>query len=118
MDLKVLSDDGDVLRLEMTSGIVEGALVPDPAPFERVLGPDGYARTVLMSLAEVSLIDSRCMGWLLIIHGRFCKAGGKLVVHSIPPHAMEIVEVFRFELVFHIAEDEAAALEMLRAADS
>jgi len=118
MDLKVLSDDGDVLRLALTSGIVEGALVPDTAPFERLLGRDGYARTVLMSLAQVNLIDSRCMGWLLIVHQRFREAGGKLVVHSIPPHAMEIVEILRFELVFHIAEDEAAALEMLRAADS
>jgi len=78
MDLKVLSDDGDVLRLALTSGIVEGALVPDTAPFERLLGRDGYARTVLMSLAQVNLIDSRCMGWLLIVHQRFREAGGKL----------------------------------------
>ncbi len=62
MDLKVLSDDGAVLRLEMTSGLVEGGLIPAPTPLELLLGPDGYARNVLMSLAEVNLIDTRCLG--------------------------------------------------------
>lgn len=114
MDLKLLSDDGDVLRVEMTSGIVQGDYTPDLTPFEDLLGPDRYARNVLMSMSETTLIDSRCLGWLLIVQNRFCEDGGKLVVHTVPPHVMEMLQVLRFELVLQIAEDETAALELLR----
>lgn len=117
MDLKLLSDDGDVLRVELTSGIVQGDFTPDLTPFENLLGPDRYRRKVLMSMSETALIDSRCLSWLLIVHKRFCEEGGKLVVHSVPPHVMEILGVLRFELVFQIAEDEAAALKLLRQED-
>jgi len=68
-----------------------------------------------MSLAEVTLIDTRCLGWLVMIHRRFCEAGGKLVVHSIRPQVTEILEVLRFELILDLAEDETAALGLLRA---
>jgi len=115
MDLKVLSDDGDVLRLKMTSGIVQEGFIPDlTTPLEDLLGPSGYARNVLVSLAEVPFVDSRCLGWLMMIHRRFCEAGGRLIFHSSPPSVTEALQILRFERVFRIAEDETAALEMLR----
>ena len=87
---------------------------PALKPFEDLLGPDGYTRSVLVSLAEITYIDSSCLGWLLINHKRFCAAGGRLVVHSIPPSVMEILGLVRFELVLYVAEDEQAALTFLR----
>ena len=113
MDLKLLSDDGDVLRVEMTSGIVQGDYTPDLKPFEDLLGPLRYARNVLMSMAETTLIDSRCLGWLLTIHKRFNESGGRLVMHSVRPEVLEIMSVLRFEVILSIAEDEAGALELL-----
>ena len=117
MDVRRVSDDGNVLRLEAAAGFIRGDLLPDLRLFEDLLGPDGYARKVSLSLAEISLIDTFRMSWLLIIHKRFCQAGGKLVVHSIRPRVMEFLGVVRFECVLYLAEDEAAALELLRSED-
>jgi hypothetical protein len=117
MDVTLVADEGDVLRLEVVGGSVPGDLLPDVRPFEGLLGPDGYARKVALSLAEIALIDTFRMSWLLIIHKRFCEAGGKLVVHSIRPPVMEFLGVVRFECVLYLAEDEAAALELLRRED-
>jgi len=114
MDLKLISDDGDVLRVEMLGPIVESVMTPDLKPFEDLLGPQGYTRTVLVSMAEITLIDSRGLSWLLINHKRFRQTGGRLVVHSVHPQVMEILAVARFERVLHLAEDEPAALELLR----
>ena len=117
MDVRRVSDDGNVLRLEAAASSIRGDLLPDLRLFKDLLGPDGYARKVSLSLAEISLIDTIRMSWLLIIHKRFCEAGGKLVVHSIRPRVMEFLGVVRFECVLYLAEDEAAALELLRSED-
>ena len=117
MDLRLLSDEGNVLRLEMVGPTVQSDQTPDLKPFEDLLGPRGYTRNVLVGLSDITLIDSRCLSWLLIIHKRFCQAGGRLVVHSIRPQVMEILQVARFERVLYIGEDEAAALEVLQRKD-
>ncbi len=49
----------------------------------------------------------------MMIHKRLREAGGKVVVHSVTPHVMELLEVLRFERVLYIAEDETAGLELL-----
>jgi hypothetical protein len=113
MDLKVVLDDGDVLRLELAGRVVRSDTVPDTTPFDQVLGPEGYGRRVALSLAETSFIDTRCLGWLLTIHKRFNESGGRLVMHSIRPEVLEIMSVLRFEVILSIAEDEAGALELL-----
>ena len=114
MDLKVLSDEGDVLRMEIVGPIVRSDVPPDLKPLESLLGPDGYARRVLISLAEITLIDSICLAWLLVLHKRFREAGGTMVVHSIPPPVMEILALIRFEQGLYLAEDETAAVALLR----
>ena len=118
MDIRLVSDDGDVLRLKAVARIIQGPPLPDPPPIDDLLGPDGYTRNVLLSLAEIVLIDTMGMSWLLILHKRFCLAGGRLVIHSVRPQVMEFLEIVRFENVLHIAEDEGAALELLRTARS
>ncbi len=50
-----------------------------------------------------------------MIHKRLSETGGRLVLHSIPPRTMEIVHILHFDTILHIAENEAAAMEMLRA---
>lgn len=115
MDLKLLSDDGVVLRLEMTGRIVREDAASEVQFFDSLVGPDGYTRNVSLSLAETSFIDASRLSWLLVLHKRFHKAGGKLVIHSIRPPVMAGLEMVHFWRVLHIAEDEAAAMELLRA---
>ncbi|MFH1269312.1 MAG: STAS domain-containing protein [Planctomycetota bacterium] len=114
MELRVLSDDGDVLRLELAERVLRSDRSPDLTPFDDLLGPGGYARRVSLSLAETRFIDTRSLAWLLALHKRFSEAGGRLVMHSIRPQLMEMLTMLRFVEILSIAEDEAGALELLR----
>jgi anti-anti-sigma factor len=113
MELRRLSDEGDVLRVEMVGPVVRSDVPPDPKPLEALLGPDGYRRRVLVSLADITHIDSICLAWLVVLHKRFREAGGRMVVHSIGPAVMEVLALIRFEQVLYVAEDEQAAVALL-----
>lgn len=113
MDMRLVSDEGGVLQVEMAGPVVRSDVRPDLKPFEDLLGPAGYARSVMVSLAEITLIDSICLSWLLILHKRFREAGGTLILHSLRPPVMEILALIRFEHILLIAENEAGALALL-----
>jgi len=68
----------------------------------------------LLSMADLPVLDTRRIGWLLAAHRRFDEAGGRLVLHSVRLQAQESLEFLRLDRVLHIAKDEAAALESLR----
>lgn len=113
MDLKVLSDDQDVLQLQMVGRVVRSVTTPSFKPIIDLLGERGYARNVLLSLAETEYIDSSGLSWLVVNHRRFKEAGGRLVFHSIPPTVFETMRVMRFDLVLNFANDLDDAMQML-----
>lgn len=80
--------------------------------------PDLYSRNVALSLADAAFLDTRWISRLLAAHERFREEGGRLVVHSIRPRAMGLLKFLRLDRVLHIAEDEAAAQQLLRAGDT
>jgi anti-anti-sigma factor len=114
MRLEVLSDDGEVLRLRALGPHlrVDPALEQDP--LGDLLDDRGYARLVLLSLADAKYIDSSGLAVLLGWHRRFSEGGGKLVVHSIPTQVMDILRILRVEIVLHLAKDESEALVLAR----
>jgi anti-anti-sigma factor len=79
-----------------------------------LLGPRGYARRVLMSLAQTRFIDSAGLSWMVVCHKRFCQGGGKLVLHSITPEIFELLKMMRLDLALYLADDEAAARELVQ----
>ncbi|MHC4406386.1 MAG: STAS domain-containing protein [Planctomycetota bacterium] len=112
MVLKVLSDDGHVLRIRAAGRIAERDVPRQLDMFDEVLGSHGYDRNVLLSLADTQFIDSSGLSWLVVCHKRFCQAGGKLILHSLTPQIMQLLRLMRLDLAFHLAPDEAAAMEM------
>ena len=72
MELRVLSDDGDVLRMEVVTRNVQSEAPPRFESLEQLLGPSGYARRVLLSLAETRFIDSAGLSWLVLSGLYFC----------------------------------------------
>ena len=115
MDLRVLSDDGDVLHLQVVARNVQSDSPPRFESLEPLLGPERYGRRMLLSLAETRFIDSAGLSWLVLCHKRFCQGGGKMVLHSVTPAILELLHMMRLDLALYVAEDEAAALEMARA---
>ena len=118
MELKVLSDDGDVLHLHVLARNVQSDTPPRFESLEELLGPERYGRRVLLSLSETRFIDSAGLSWLVLCHKRFCQGGGKMVLHSVTPGILELLHMMRLDLALYLAEDEAAALEMARSEDS
>ena len=114
MELKMLADDGDVLRLEVVGRIIQNEMTLTLKVMDDLLGTRGYNRKVLLSLAETRFIDSSGLSWLVVCHKRFCQSGGRLVLHSIAPTVMQLFELMRLDLALHVAPDEAAALESVR----
>ena len=115
MELRVLSDEGKVLHLQVLSRNVQSDSPPRFESLEELLGPAGYARLVLLSLAETRFIDSGGLSWLVLCHKRFCQGDGKMVLHSVSPPLLELLHMMRLDLALYVAENEAAARRMAEA---
>ena len=114
MELTVLSNDGDVLRLQANGRITQDDVSQALDPMTELLGPDGFARHVVLSLANVDFIDSSGIGWLVARHKDFYRAEGKLVIHSVEPAVMEVLKMLKFHQVLHVAKNEHAAQALVQ----
>ncbi len=114
MEVKLLSDDGQILRLEVVGRVVQSDSTPGLEPISKLLGEEGYRRRVILSLAETEYVDSSGLSWLLVCHKRFCQAGGRLVIHSVPPAVSETLCMMRLDHVLYLADDEAAAEKLAK----
>ena len=90
-------------QLALSLSKYDWGFVTDPEPGL------GYRSRVLMNLEKAEYIDSSGIGWLLTHHKHFLQAGGKLVLHSVPPRINDVFQLLRMSAVLHIAPDEAAA---------
>ena len=92
--------------------VIRGSFSPDGEPdLDDFVHPGVDA---LLSMADVPLIDTRRIGWLLAAQRRFHEAGGRMVLHSVRLRSRETLEFLRLDRVLDIAKDEAAALESLQ----
>ena len=113
MELRMLSDEGDLLHIETVGGKVQPELPKAFGPLDALLGSRGYGQRMMLNLTETRFIDSSGLSWLVVCHKRFIQASGKLVVHSIRPTIMDLLKMMRLELVLNLAEDESAARELI-----
>jgi anti-anti-sigma factor len=114
LEIKLITHEGTVVRLEAAGRLVHSTLAPCPDPIGRLLGGDAFTRTVLLSLEGVDFMDSSGIGWLLACRKRFREAGGSLVVHSVPTAVLDVIKVMRLGHVLRLADDESAALAMVQ----
>lgn len=112
MKLTQIGEDGDVLHLACEGRVSQSDFEPGRDPMEAMLGVRGFGRKVLLNLERTNYIDSSGIGWLVICHRHFTGAKGKLVLHSVPPRVLQVLELIGLPKVVHIAQDEAAARAM------
>lgn len=108
MELNVLSTEGDLVRMELRGNVVQTTL-RSPEPMGQLLGDGGYAKRVILGMADTSFVDSSGIGWLLSCNKRFRQSAGTLVIHSVPPIVLDMMKIMRLDQVFKIADDERAA---------
>jgi anti-anti-sigma factor len=109
MNLTVQTLDDQPAEAQLSGPINQAQMVVNHEPLGAALGPNAYARTVLLDMSGAEMIDSSGVNWLLIVHRRMRENGGRLVLHSLPPLVGNVFRVLRMNQVFEIAtsHDEA-----------
>ena len=116
MEIIELNGQGDVVRLLAKGQIVQRTLASSDL-LGGTLAPVGYDRRVLLSLADVTFVDSTGLGWLLKCNKLFRDAGGTLVIHSIPPVVLDVINVMRLSQILKLCDDEESALASIQGAN-
>jgi anti-anti-sigma factor len=109
LKMTVLSDDGDVVSVQCEGDISEVKFQLNDNPLEGVLGPDVYARKVLLALDRVGFLDSNGISWLVVSHKHFQKGGGAMALHSIPPRIQQVLQYCRMDRMLRLAVNETTA---------
>lgn len=71
---------------------------------------------LLLDLGEVDYISSAGLRELLIAAKQVKASGGRMMVCELQPMVAEVVRISRFDLVLHIVENSATAVQMLQEA--
>jgi anti-anti-sigma factor len=101
-------DEGDLVLCRLEGDIT----VPDTEArdaFATLLGSACYGRTVLLSLAKTSFVDSSGIGWLIVNHRHFRDSGGQLILYDVPASVGQALEFVRLHSYLTIVADAAAA---------
>jgi anti-anti-sigma factor len=114
LEVVKMSEQGEVLCLGVRGSISRDRTNPQPDPLDAVVGEQGHGSKVLLGLMETDLIDSSGYSWLLNQNTAFRNKGGVLILHSVPPLVMQVLNMMRAELVFRIAPDAVAGMQMLQ----
>lgn len=116
MQLSLRSEDGPVLHVNISGRINMAVLAEQQEALSELLEGSGYSQTVLLDMNDVELVDSAGMSWLVVQHKRFCDAGGKFAIHSVPFTVMETLKVMRLDQVLNVANSESEALQLVQGA--
>jgi anti-anti-sigma factor len=115
MNLQITLDEGEVVLVDCHGDIRRD----DPRDvFEELLGPRCYSRCVIVRLAEARFIDSSGIGWLVVSHRRFRKAGGRLILHSLPKQVDDALHFVRTHDFLTIVGNEVDARTLAAAGDT
>jgi anti-anti-sigma factor len=111
MQLFLTSEDDTAAWLVCEGEISQSSFPSNHAnPLEELLGDACYQRCAIIDLGPASFIDSSGIGWLVTCHNRFVAAGGKLILHSVPPMIDQVLRLLRLQTVLFLKRDRAAAL--------
>jgi anti-anti-sigma factor len=109
MKLSLCSDEAGFCRIQTEGDIRLADQSGESRLVESLLGPDCYARKILLDMQHTPYMDSSGVGWLVNFHKHCRDAGGILVLHSIPPSIMSILKLLQMDRYLNMVEDEPAA---------
>jgi anti-anti-sigma factor len=109
VQLKLVSDDGVVIRVACEGPINLLRQPSEEDPLASLLGQTGYQRKVLLDLERATYINSPGISWLVVSHKHFRRDGGELFIHSVPPMIDEVIQLMKLPTIMSFAPDEASA---------
>ncbi|MDB5297921.1 MAG: anti-sigma factor antagonist [Phycisphaerales bacterium] len=96
------TDGSTVLRL--AGGLTYDGVTAVARPLDAAVAAGG---TVVVSLADVSIVTTPGISLLLSAHQRLAHAGGQLVLSAVPPNLRDLLRRCRLDRVFTFAPGDA-----------
>ena len=113
--LTIESTNGDHQMVSIKGeGEIRFAEERENEPIGELVGANVYSQIVLLNLLQTDYIDSSGVGWLLDCQRLFREAGGRLILHSIPPAVENVFRVLNMNQVFEFAANEKDATKRIR----
>jgi anti-anti-sigma factor len=112
MKLFLVSEEDHIACLACEGNVTQSLFTPGSDPLQELLGPEGFARQLVLDLNKTDYIDSSGVGWLLGSHRRCLAAGGRLILHSLPPLVEQVIYLLRLQTLLNIQPDQSAALAL------
>ncbi|HEY7423525.1 MAG TPA: STAS domain-containing protein [Gemmataceae bacterium] len=109
LELSLQADEQDLLQIQCAGDVVLPDFQPENDPLVKFLGPQVYSRKLLLNMERTNFLDTSGIGWLISCHEHCQRAGGILVLHSIPTRVRYILQLLQMEHLLHLAIDLAAA---------
>jgi anti-anti-sigma factor len=81
---------------------------------EQLLSCSHYNRHVLVSLRDVTLLNSQGIGLLLSVHRTLDASGGKMVLYEVPVHVRQVIDYMKLDHVLRIAGGQQQAEAMVQ----
>jgi stage II sporulation protein AA (anti-sigma F factor antagonist) len=79
-----------------------------------LLDASEYGRHILISLRNVTLLNSSGIGMLLKLRRAIHQQGGKMVLLDVPANVRQVIDFMKLGQILPIADSEQEAQEMLR----
>jgi anti-anti-sigma factor len=115
MKLDLLSNENKLIRIQ-NKGTITLVDVNGDNPLETLLGTDCFPNKILLNLEQTNYIDTAAVSWFIQCHRACQNAGGRFIIHSIPPMVAQILDLLRMNELLNLAEDETEALAMAQGA--
>jgi anti-sigma B factor antagonist len=114
MQLKIHSIDGGRANIAASGSVSMSHQGANADPLRDLLGESAYAQQILLDMADVDMIDSSGLGWLVACQKRIVEKGGSLVIHSSPPMVHKVIKLVRLDRVLKVAANKQEAEALLQ----
>jgi anti-anti-sigma factor len=115
MKLDLVSNEDKIMRVR-NHGTITLADVNRDNPLEQLLGPNCFQNKILLNLEQTNYIDTAAISWFISCHKACQNAGGRFIIHTVPPMVAQVLELLRMNEILNMAEDDAQALAMAQGA--
>jgi ABC-type transporter Mla MlaB component len=109
LELSLQADEPDFLQVQCTGDVILPDFRPENDPLVKLVGPQVYARKVLLNMEKTNSLDTSGISWLISCHEHCQRAGGILVLYAIPLRVRYVLQLLQMEHLLHTAADLAAA---------
>lgn len=111
--LDSVDEENAIVRMSVAGIVSDTDVKSSSDPLAHLPVAELHRQRVLLNLKPVERLNSNGVGWLLRFHKECQEAGGRLVLHSLPQLAMNVIKVMRLHEVLVLAKDESHAMQML-----